>query len=254
MTFVIDNLIAIVVGSVLLGGLLVLQQRQQHAAIEATQRYRAQAFASEMTSSVEREIENARSRAETDRFFAVGAGGQVGPDTYRFRLRRDATGEYTEAFEFPTASNPDALSASGTMVVAYRATPTGDSARVDGVVRPLLEITRYEYRRGVGAVETGTYGRVLDFDVTALADADGGMIAEAEVLDPVPPRVSLTIVFAPETAGARASDQAAAPAYSLRYARTIRIPGATALPGGFPVDMDTEGGIPDDIPAAAPPR
>jgi uncharacterized protein YoaH (UPF0181 family) len=255
MTFLIDNLIAIVVGSVLLSGLLVLQHRQQQTAIEATQRYRAQSFASDLTATVEREIENARSRAETERAFAIGAGGQIGPATYRFRLRRDATDAYTELLEFPTASDPDALNASGTMIVSYRVTPTGDSARVDGAVVPLLSLARYEYHRGGRAVHTGTYHRVLDFDVVALTGAslDGGMVSAAEILETVPPRVSLTVVFAPESAGVRASDQAAAPVHSLRFGRSVRIPGANALPGTVPVDLDVEGGIPDDIPALVPP-
>lgn len=252
MTFVLDNLIAIVVGSVLLGGLLILQQRNQQAAVEATQRYRAQAMASDMTASLEREIENVRSRAETERAFAVGAGGSLGPDTYRFRLRRDAADEVTTVFEFPTAADPNSLTASGTMIVGYHTTATGDSVHVDGADRPLYRVTRYQFERGGPVRQTSVYERVIDFDVAAMAGAtNGGGDTEVERLDPAPPRVTLTVRFAPELVEMRASDQASAPLYSIRYARSIRIPAAAIEAGSTPVDLTEDGGIPDDFPAVA---
>lgn len=249
MTFLLDHLIAIVVGTVLLGALLILQQRGQQSAIEATQRYRAQAMASEMTGVLEREIENIRSRAETERTFASSpAAGDAGPGTYRFRLRRDPTDAYTTVFEFPTTTDPNSLGASGTMIVGYHTAPTGQTIQIDGADRPLLRVTRYQYERGGDVVQTGVYDRVVDIDVTALTD--GGEEDEGEGLD-APPRVSLTVRFAPELTPLRAADQGAAPLHSIRYARSIRIPAASAAPGTSPVDMTVAGGIPDDFPAVA---
>ena len=97
MTFLLDNLTAVIVGTVLLGALLVLQQRGQQKAVEAAQRYRAESMVAELATTVERELENARGRAETERAFAVVTGeGSLGADTYRFRLRRATASDGTE--------------------------------------------------------------------------------------------------------------------------------------------------------------
>ena len=251
MNVALDHLTAIIVGTVLLGGLLVLQQRHQLAAVEAAQQYRAQALASELTTTLEREIENIRSRSETERAFAIVDGDAIEPGapTYRFRILRDATDSYTEEFSFPTVATPDALSASGVAIVRYLVEPTGATARVDGADRPLYTVTRDEFVRGGDVRTTGVFERVVDFDVTGLAGLTPAdqVRHEAEV-DPVPPRVRVEIEFAPERLADRAADQAAPAATSVRYARSLRVPAAsgdrsaafdTTTPGGiraFPAD------------------
>ena len=246
MTFLLDHLIAVVVGTVLLGALLVLQQRDQLSAVEASQRYRSQALAAEMTTSLEREVENIRSRAETERAFQIVDGDAVAPGapTYRFRLRQ-ATGtdggRYTSEFSFPTVAPFNSLDPSGVMVVTYRVEPMGETARIDGRDRPLYRSTRYEYHRGGGLKQTTVHERLVDVDVTVLTDE--GEVAEANELSLSPPRVHLELAFAPELVGAASSDQAAPAATSTRYARSVRVPAASAPAGTDPIDTSAPGGI-----------
>ena len=243
MNVILDHLTAIVVGTVLLGGLLVLQQRHQQSAVEAAQRYRAQALASELTTTLEREVENIRSRAETERAFEIVGGRAIEPGapTYRFRILRDATDSYTEELSFPTASAPDGLGSSGVAIVTYRVEPTGETVRIDGADRPLYTATRYEFVRGGAVRTTAAYERIVDFDVTGLAGLQpDDQVRDAPVVDPVPPRMRLEIEFAPELVTARAADQAAPEATSIRYARSLRVP---AAPGRRAFDTTSPGGI-----------
>ena len=267
MTFLLDNIIAVVVGTVLIGALFIVQQRGQQSAVDATQRYQAQKHASELVTVVQREVENLRSRTATRRAFALRQDDAGRPaDTYRMRLlqKTGADGEpYTAQFSFPTLDfeilDPDDPTGSrvitGVVLVTYRVEPTADVAVIDGRQRPLYTITGSVYRRGDAAPEDGSvYEGVVDFDVTAFLP-DGTQVTDQSLIDPAPTRVHVTLVTAPVRAAARTVDQASTPLTSTRYARTVRAIGATAAGGTAPVNVSKSGGIPaltsDDPP---PPR
>lgn len=247
MTFLLDNLTAVIVGTVLLGALLVLQQRGQQKAVEAAQRYRAESMVAELATTVERELENARGRAETERAFAVVTGeGSLGADTYRFRLRRatasDGT-EYTSLVSFPTLLRPNQLSASPVGVVSYHVEETGETARVDGRDRPLLRATRYEFPRGGPLRRTAVYERLVDVDVVALG-AGGSETDATDAFSETPVRIRLAIESAPEVTRALTTE-GAGPLTAIRHGRTVRIAGgSTTTAGSTPVDLSVRGGIP----------
>lgn len=247
MTFFLDNLTAIIVGTVLLGALLVLQQRGQQKAVEATQRYRSEALVAELASTIERDLENARSRAETERSFAIDAAvGSLGADVYRFRLRRATAADgtaYTSLVSFPTLLRPNQLSASPVGVVSYHVEETGETAMVDGRQRPLLRATRYEWPRGGPLRQTAVYERLVGLDVVALG-AGGAETDETLAFGESPVRVRLTLEAAPEVTRALTTE-GAGPLTAIRHGRTIRIVGGTTPAAGTaPVDATTRGGIP----------
>ncbi len=246
MTFLLDNLTAVVVGTVLIGALFVVQQRSQQSAIEAVQQDRAQAHAGGLATTIERELENARSRPETEAAFRIEAGGsQVGTDTYRFHLRQATAADgtvFTSHLSFPTLSDPAALGGSPLTVVTYEVEETGEVARVDGRDRPLLQITRYTFGRGGPLRRTATVGRLVAVDVTATA-ADGST-SVAGPMASTPVRVHVELRVAPESVARKTSDQRRDPASTTRHARTARVLAATALSGTAPVDVTRPGGIP----------
>ncbi|WP_412062155.1 hypothetical protein [Rubrivirga sp. IMCC45206] len=249
MQFLIDHLIAIVVGSVLLSGLLVLQLRGNDAAITATAQYRTQMSTGSFATTLEREIENMRSRTETENAFAASALPSLGGgEAYRFRLRTADDGEggvYTSQFSFPTLTAPDAFGASAIIIVSYLVEPTGQTTTVDGRERALYRATRHEFRRGGPVVWTDVIDGIVDFDVTMFPTGGppegerqnvGADMATAET----PPRVQVELRTAPSF-GVTRTGQAAT---STRHARSIRIPAAMAAARPTVPDATTPGGIP----------
>ncbi|WP_420456609.1 hypothetical protein [Rubrivirga sp.] len=247
MTFLLDNLTAVVVGTVLIGALFVVQQRAQQSAVEAVQQDRAHAHASGLATTIERELENARSRAETEAAFQRGPGGTpLGDSTYRFRLRQETAADgtvFTSHLSFPTLSAPDSLGVSPVYVVAYHVEDTGARAQVDGRDRSLLRATRYEFARGGPLRETATVERLVDFDVTAVA-ADGTPTSTAATMAQTPPHLRFDLRYAPEVVAQKTSDQGRGEVTSTRHARTVRVLAAGATSGTAPVVTATPGGIP----------
>lgn len=251
MAFILDNLIAILVGTTLLVALVFVQQRGQQSAIDATSRYQSQRMASGLASTIERDVENIRTRAQTQTAF----GGTSGTTTYRFSLRRETgtDGEtYTSQFAFPTLLDPSLGDDSPVMMVTYHVEPTGESALVDGVDRPLYQVTRYEFERGGTVQAQGTTSGLVDFEVTAFRP-DGTPFQVDDVINDTPPRVQVELVMAPDRPEARTGDQAMTSSFGTsRHARTIRVRGATARGGLPPVDLTKPGGIPE-LPGSPPP-
>ena len=254
MTFLLDNLTAIVVGTVLIGALFVLQQRGQQTAVAAVQLQQAQTQANTFTTAVERELENARSRAETERIYQVASGAsRFGTDRYRFGIRQATASDgtvYTSQLVFPTHSDPDALDASPIQTVIYEVTETTGTARVDNRDRPLLEVARFEFPRGGPLRRTGVYTRIVDFDVTAFA-ADGTEVTAQAQMAETPVRVHVELRFAPDVVRQQTSDQARDMVTSTRLARTARVTGALAQTGDAPVDATLPGGLPPLLPGEA---
>lgn len=247
MTFLLDNLTAVIVGAILISTLFVLQQRSQQGAIEAVQRHQAQAHASALATTIEREFENARSRPETEDAFAVAPGGmRFGEDTFRLRLQRATTAdgtEYTSQVSFPTLSDPENLAASPVYIVTYVVQETGETARVDGRERALLTATRYEFPRGGPLVETATYARLVDFDVTAF-QVDGTGVTEAAMMARTPARIHSELRYAPSLVADRTSDQRKDEVTSTRLARTARVVAAMSVTELMLADLGIPGGIP----------
>jgi len=245
MTFLLDHLTAVVAGTVLIGALVAFQMRASADAVEAVEAYREGARAAELSTVLDRELENARSRSTTEAAYAVTAGGAAtGAAAYRFSLRRARTAdgtEYTSQAAFPTLADPASLSASPVEMVVYRVEPSGETARVDGRDRPLLRATRYEYPRGGPLRETGTFEGLVDFDVAAVGA--GGVEMLVGEFASTPTRLRYELRQATADGGA-----------STAHGRTLRAL-AAALPGAHPVDEAAPGGLPalpgDDLPRDA---
>ena len=71
MTVLLDNLTAILVGSTLLVAMLVVQQRGQQSAIDATARYQSETLTSQFISILERDVENIRTMEEMEAAFGA---------------------------------------------------------------------------------------------------------------------------------------------------------------------------------------
>ena len=245
MAFILDNLTAILVGTTLLVALLFVQQRGQQSAIDATTRYQSQRMTSALATTIERDVENIRTKDQT--VAAFGPWGATA-SAYRFSLRR-ATGtdgeSYTSQFSFPTLKDPALGDASPILIVTYHVEPTGATVRLDGVDRPMYQVTRYEFERGGPVRAQGVTSGLVDFEVTAFAD-DGSEIRSSGWIDPTPQRVQVELVAAPDRPEARTSDQAMTSTFGTsRHARMIRVRGATAQGGLPPVDTTLPAGIPD---------
>ena len=240
MAFVLDNLTAVLVGATLLGALMFVQQRGQHASVEATTRYRAQQMTDGFATTLERDVDNIRTQAQTEAAFVGGT------PNYRFSLRRSGDGSHTTQFAFPTLADPSLGTDSPIAIVAYHTTPTGKTATIAGESRPLYEVTRYVYMRGASApVATATLPDVVDFDVRAFS-ATGDEVPPASLLSPTPRYVTAELVTTLGLSARRAADQDAASGMgTTRQSRTVWIPGATST-GGLPTGVATDlpGGIP----------
>lgn len=220
MAFLIDNLTAVVVGTVLLLAMLAVQHRGQERAIEATARYQSQAAAATFLNTVERDVENARSLKEMDAVFGA----------HRLTLHQayGADGEpYTRQFVFPTLVGVDTVGTDHEMaLVTYEVMPTGDSVRVGPDYRPTYRAERWVLLPGETAPKrAGGSGALVDFDVTAI-DEKG--VKWSSLLKPAatPPQFHLSIEAASATAAPRDGADRAHSLASTRHARTVRVSGA----------------------------
>lgn len=253
MSFLLDHLTAILVGTTLLVALLFVQQRGQQNAVEAATRYQSQRLTSGFATTLERDVENIRTRAQTEAAFG-GAGG-AGLPRYRFTIRRSSDGTYTSQVTFPTLQDPALGDASPILIVGYHVEPTGERALIDGVDRPIYTVTRYEYARGGTVLSQSTLGGVLDFEVSAFTD-DGTEIRTSSWVDPTPPRLDVEVATVVERPTREAGDQEMMSFATSRYARTVRVHGATARGGLPPAAGPGDAGIPafpGDPPPPPPP-
>lgn len=241
MVFILDHLNAVVVAAVLLGVLLVGQVRQQRESIVTTQRHGARVSSAAFIETVQRDVENLRTPAQ-----ALAAFGAT-----RFVLRR-ATGTdgetYTSHVSFPTLKNPALGPASPVVVVGYVVTPSGATMPVGTVVRPLYQVTRYEYARATGAVRsTGTTPNVVDFDV-AFVGPDGGEIWAHAALPGMPRRARLSVSVTPPRPPRPVRGTSPPAPMAVRYASVVEIAAAGATAGLPPVESGPSGlpAFPDD--------
>jgi hypothetical protein len=241
MAFILDHLTAVLVGAVLLGALLVVQVRQQRESIVTTQRHGARVSSAGFIETVQRDVENLRTPDQ-----AVAAFGAT-----RFVLRR-ATGSdgetYTSHVSFPTLKDPALGSASPVVVVGYVVEPSGATLPVGPVVRPLYQVTRYEYARAAGAlVSTGTTENVVDFDV-AVIDADGDEIWAHAGIPDMPMRARLSVSVAPPRTPGPVRGAAPTAPVAVRFASVVEIAASGATAGLPPVESGPSGvpAFPDD--------
>ncbi len=210
MAVFLDHLTAVAAGSVLLLALVGLQLRGQERSIEAASRYRGQTHAAEFLRTVERDVENALTAAQTADVFGA----------FQLTVRRDtgATGEtYTGEFAVPTRVVPADGGPPEVALVRYLAAPTGRTVWVDGEARPTVRVERWAVGADGTARLAGGSGDLVEFDVTAI---DGGAeVAHRLSFPDVPPRVHVSVVAA-------GSD------VPVRYARAVRVRnfGATGTP------------------------
>ena len=246
MQFLFDHTIAILVGATLLGGLFMLNTRGQQTAIEAAQRYRVQTQTAGFTQTVERDVENIRTEAQSEHAFG----------TYRFTLRQAPGGAYTEQATFVTLQDPSLGAASPAMVVSYTTTPTGRTIDIGGTPRPTYRVQRQTSAGGGPLTPDGGAEDVVDFDLTALMN-DGseltnrggtrsGTGAFNNEVPSLPRAVRVEVVGATEALAQRTADQSAvAQTNASRQTRTVAL-----------VAYGTTGGLPPrttSTPATMPP-
>ncbi|HEX8384695.1 MAG TPA: hypothetical protein VF576_00845, partial [Rubricoccaceae bacterium] len=218
MSAIFDHLTAILVGAVLVGALVFVQMRRQESAVHTTVRNRVETHTGTFMSTLQRDVENIRTRRQAERAFGA----------YRFTIRRaeGRDGEtYTSQLSFPTLLDPTLGVASPLALVTYRMTPTGDSVRVGASTRPTYRVVRHEYTRAGRSRETGGAVGVIDLDVMLVRD-DGFEESEADVVDPIPTQVRIALMTAAEPMRQRASDQASTTVQNAsRRATTVRVVG-----------------------------
>ena len=227
MAFLLDHLVAFVVGAALLVALLFVQQRGGQQAAEASIRYRTEAQAASFVETLTRDLENARTKEQ-----AAAALGVYATDEYdqgmgwaRYRaLAVHGTAAQTEFIQFVTLADPeadtdnDATTRSDLIAVAYRMEPTGEQITARGQVRNLHQIVRYVYSGGGWETRGGSPVTVVGFNVTALPGGPNERIGDA------PPRIDLAVEFANETPARQAGDQLERAEVGLtRQGATVRV-------------------------------
>ena len=252
MAFIFDHFIAILVGSVLVGGLLVVQMRQQQTSIETNQRDNVHHQADSFLATLQRDIENTRTWAQSTTAF----GGST-----RYALHRDVTADgegYTEILSLPTLKDPALGIASPVTLVQYVAYPTGERVRMGSVLRPVLRIERHMYSRADGTTSATVAENIVDFEVLFVrrnsSEVISGSFASSDPATlPVAAKVSLvTALTGPSQ---RSHDQQmVGVGTQSRLSRTVRILGAGAA-GGLPPVETPAFPFPElpPVPSAAPP-
>ncbi len=252
MAFIFDHFVAILVGSVLVGGLLTVQMRQQQTSIESNQRDNVHHQADAFVTTLQRDIENTRTWAQSTTAF----GGST-----RYFLRRDATtdGEgYTEILSLPTLKDPALGIASPVTLVQYVAYPTGETVRMGSVLRPVLRIERHAYSRADGTSSATVAENVVDFEVLFVrrnsAEVTTGSFATSDPAT-LPVAAKVALVTALTGPLARSHDQQlVGVGTQSRLTRLVRILGAGAAGGLPPVETPAHT-FPDlpDVPSDPPP-
>lgn len=132
MQAIFDHLTAILVGATLLGAMLFIQLRQQQSSIETVARDRAQTQTFSFFDTIERELENARTRSQS----VSNLGFYV--------MEIEGTETRTDRFTFTTF---EPVGSSGRLAsVSYRLVPTGESIRVGTALRLSYNLERWANR------------------------------------------------------------------------------------------------------------
>ena len=227
MAFILDHLVAFIVGASLLVALLFIQQRGGQQAVEATIRYRTEVQAASFTETLTRDLENARTKEQ-----AAAALGAYEVDEFdktmggkeRRALAIHGTAAQTDFIQFVTLGNPaadtdrDPKTRSELIAVAYRMEPTGEQITARGRVRNLHQIVRYVYSGGAWEKQGGSPSTVVGFSVTAMPGGSNARISNAS------PRVDVALEFANETPARQAGDQEERAEVGLtRQGATVRV-------------------------------
>lgn len=244
MTFILDHLGAVLVGSTLLVALVVVQQRGQQSAADATLRYQSQTLASEFLNTVERDVENIRTMREMEAAFE----GHATLPARRFSVRQATAADgtvYTSQLAFPTLADPKGGPDGEVIIVAYHVTPTGGEVDVDGVARPTFRARRYVYHRGDTAPSTeGGSADLTAFDVVVVSTRGVEEVDNPDIAE-TPARVRIAMEAASMTPGRRTHDQTLrSPSTAVRHGRTVSVASARAEGGTPDVDATEPGGIP----------
>ncbi|MEM8599000.1 MAG: hypothetical protein AAGF99_03685 [Bacteroidota bacterium] len=185
MTFILDHLAAILVGTTLLVALVTVQQRARFEAADATSRYAMEQQNQGFIETLRRDFENMRTRTQ-----AIDSLGY-----YDLQLRRGTPmNGVTRTFTFPTLADPTLGEASPVMQVHYRMEHTGIWLGPHDTGRWLYQMVRY-VDAGSGFVRTGgSAPNIWDFRVD-LWRRDGTQSVYAnDVPDPVRIKVDLETV------------------------------------------------------------
>ncbi|MEM9998208.1 MAG: hypothetical protein AAF809_10955 [Bacteroidota bacterium] len=145
MTFILDNLAAILVGTTLLVALITVQQRARFDAADATARYAMEQQNQGFIETLRRDFENMRTRTQ-----AIDSLGY-----YELKLRRGGGMDgVTRTFSFPTLADPALGEASPVAQVHYRLEHTGVWVGPHDTGRWLYQMVRY-VDMGSGFVRSG---------------------------------------------------------------------------------------------------
>ncbi|MEM6783679.1 MAG: hypothetical protein AAF624_08100 [Bacteroidota bacterium] len=182
MTFLLDHLASILVGTTLLVALVTVQQRARFDAADATSRYAMEQQNQDFIETLRRDFENMRTRTQ-----AIDSLGY-----YELQLRRGTPMDgVTRTFTFPTLADPALGETSPVMQVHYRLEHTGIWLGPHDTGRWLYQMVRY-VDTGSGFVRTGgSAGNIWDLRVD-LWRRDGTQSTHADdVPDPVRIKVDL---------------------------------------------------------------
>ncbi|MEM1116242.1 MAG: hypothetical protein AAF845_13605 [Bacteroidota bacterium] len=221
MTFALDNLTAILVGTTLLVALVFVQQRGQRHAIDAASQGPAAPQASAFLDGIARDVERMGAMDTASGTRGLSLRRAVGPD-----------GEtYTSRLSFPVLLSPEGGAASEVAHVTYEVMPTGNSVRLGGALRPTYRAVRSVSPRGAsGHRADGGSGLLIDFDVE-VTGPDGVVVVADPSIPEAPHSVHLTVVEAPAP---QAGGRRATRSTPTRHTRTVSAPGARATGEGAP--------------------
>lgn len=250
MTFIIDHLIAILVGATLLGALLFMQLRGQQSSIETTIRHRTETQTASFLSTLTRDLENTRTQSQIQSGLGTWSQDSVSTYTTRaFGIHGNST--HTHWLEFVTLADPSAGVASPLMAVSYRTVPTGDSVEVGGVLQPAMRVERFVWEPGMADWEQrgGSASNVTGFSVTATRP-DGSVLTNNRS-GTSPAKIAIVLTAAEDGVGQKTGDQAATTrTNATRQALTVRIANANStgdasavLPPGGPFTIPLFPGI-----------
>lgn len=204
MAFIFDHLVAFLVGTALLVGLVFFQQRGQQSAIESTVRFRTETQAASFVEMLSRDLENARTKQQAKAALGLYEADDVtswgGPRERALGVHM--AGGQLEWFQFVTLADPTQGELSPLVAVAYRMEPTGEQATASGEVRNLYRIVRYVYDgTGGWVVAGGSPSTVVGFDLVVPGGATG-RITE------LPARLDVQVEMAFASPDQLAADQA----------------------------------------------
>ena len=231
MTFIIDHLIAILVGATLLGALLFIQHRGQQSAVETAIRHRAETQTSAFLGTITRDFENTRTSGQITTGLGTWSNDAISNAPKRaFGVHGTAT--HTDIVELVTLADPAAGVASPLQAVVYESVELPDSVVVAGVKRPLYRVDRYVYEPGAaGWVQRGgSAGNLTSFVVRARS-LDGGTLTNGRTSN-APATVAVELMAAEDGVGRKTAELAATTrTNATRQAITVRVVNASSTGG-----------------------